>query len=190
MLLVSMPGAVVFWVIIHPLIDFWRKRGAVAAYAVAFGAMLTIGIMLFLYRDALLGMDLGTHWLLFGIGLLMYVTTWIMERLLRRHLKFKTLVGVPEIKGQSTNMLDQGMYRLVRHPRYLAIMIGMFGWSFMCNYVGTYLLSALMIPGLLLIVFLEERELVSRFGDEYREYQKRVPRIVPTLSSFRAATGR
>jgi len=38
---------------------------------------------------------------------------------------------------------------------------------------------ALVALGLHLVTVLEERELVSRFGDAYREYQHRAPRFVP-----------
>jgi len=37
-----------------------------------------------------------------------------------------------------------------------------------------------LAPGYLLLV-LEERELLDRFGDAYREYQRDVPRLIPRL---------
>ena len=40
-----------------------------------------------------------------------------------------------------------------------------------------------MVPILHLVVLLEERELLERFGDAYRDYAGRVPRYVPRLRS-------
>jgi protein-S-isoprenylcysteine O-methyltransferase Ste14 len=40
-------------------------------------------------------------------------------------------------------------------------------------------MAFLTIPGLHAIVLLEERELVERFGQEYRDYALRVPRYIP-----------
>ena len=41
------------------------------------------------------------------------------------------------------------------------------------------LLLPIGAAGLVLIVRLEERELVERFGDEYETYRERVPMFVP-----------
>jgi protein-S-isoprenylcysteine O-methyltransferase Ste14 len=36
----------------------------------------------------------------------------------------------------------------------------------------------LLPPGYGMLVF-EERELIDRFGEEYRQYQREVPRLIP-----------
>jgi len=69
----------------------------------------------------------------------------------------------------------------VRHPRYLSAGIGMMANALIVNYLGLYiLLVSALAPGYLLLV-LEERELLDRFGDAYREYQRDVPRLIPRL---------
>jgi len=95
------------------------------------------------------------------------------------------LVGIPEFskadnKGQ---VLSEGIYGRVRHPRYVAIMIGTLAWALFVNYVGVYVLAILTLPGLYLVAVLEERELLERFGDEYARYRERVPRFVPRLGT-------
>ena len=188
LMLVSFPGAYVFWFIIHPFIDFWRSRGLLAAYVTTFGSMAAIGFMAFWFRDFLMGRDLGTNWWFFSIGLGLYLLCWIMERMVRRHLKFKILVGVPELKNSSEQkLLTEGMFRLVRHPRYLTIIVGMIGWSLICNYTGIYLLVAISIPLFVAITMFEEKELLRRFGGQYEQYRRDVPRIFPTLGSFKSA---
>ena len=49
------------------------------------------------------------------------------------------------------------------------------------NYLGLYILVMSVIPLGYLVLVLEERELVDRFGDAYREYQRDVPRLIPRL---------
>jgi protein-S-isoprenylcysteine O-methyltransferase Ste14 len=47
--------------------------------------------------------------------------------------------------------------------------------------LGVYIIVALLIPALYITILLEERELIDRFGDDYVEYSKSVPRLIPKI---------
>lgn len=181
-LLVSLPAAILFWIIVHPFIAFWRRTPPAVTYVTAFSLMGAAGATLYQFRSSLVGHDLGTSWILFSLGVIGYVVSAWLDRRVRKHLQLRTLVGVPELKGEAAQLLDEGPYRMVRHPRYLVYLIGVIGWSLMTNYSGTYILAALGIPGLYLIAWFEERELVQRFGQRYEDYRRTVPRLIPRLS--------
>ena len=55
----------------------------------------------------------------------------------------------------------------------------------MSNYIGLYILVLLLFPVGHLTMVLEERELVERFGDAYRQYQREVPRLIPRFRRTR-----
>jgi protein-S-isoprenylcysteine O-methyltransferase Ste14 len=78
-------------------------------------------------------------------------------------------------------LVTEGIYARIRHPRYLSVLLGLVGLALMANYFGIYVVVAAFVPGLYAIIILEERELVERFGDAYRDYCKRVPRLIPRL---------
>jgi len=48
-----------------------------------------------------------------------------------------------------------------------------------------YVLIVLTFPVGFVMLMFEERELVDRFGAEYRQYQREVPRLVPRLYKAR-----
>ena len=50
------------------------------------------------------------------------------------------------------------------------------------NHLATYVAAAISFPMIFLIVVLEERELRTRFGSDYLDYCRSVPRFVPRLS--------
>ena len=82
-------------------------------------------------------------------------------------------------------LLTEGAYSVVRHPRYLSAGIGVIGNALIINYLGLYItILVLFSTGLVMLVF-EERELVDRFGDPYRQYQREVPRIIPRFRKRR-----
>jgi protein-S-isoprenylcysteine O-methyltransferase Ste14 len=67
----------------------------------------------------------------------------------------------------------------MRHPRYGGALLGVVAVALFVNYLGIYVMGALLFPGLYLVTILEEKELSERFGDPYRKYQRQVPRFIP-----------
>ncbi|KKH46037.1 protein-S-isoprenylcysteine methyltransferase [Methanosarcina sp. 1.H.T.1A.1] len=77
----------------------------------------------------------------------------------------------------------RGIYRWVRDPFLLSGLVIMWLTPFMTvNLLVIYLLSTIY---LYLGSLHWESRLVSQFGDEYREYQKRVHRIIPHSGGYR-----
>lgn len=177
-----------FWLVIHPFVSFWRSKGLVPAYIVASIVLVGTGTSLCLFREQLMGRDLGNHWLLLALAVVLYaVATWI-EVQCRKTLEKRTLTGVPELRNESSSetLLNTGIYRLIRHPRYLSIITQMLAFSIAANYLGIFVLLVVAVCGVVLIGGLEERELVQRFGAAYKDYRNEVPRLIPTRASLRA----
>jgi protein-S-isoprenylcysteine O-methyltransferase Ste14 len=183
LVVVSLPPAIVFWFVVHPFAAFWRGVGPWVTYGVNIGILVGSIVVLWAFRDVLVGTDMGfRQWMLApSIGL--YVASMGLEVSCRKYLKFKILAGLPEVAPQlmTSKLLDQGIYGRVRHPRYLAIALGTLGWALFSGYTGAVAVALGTIPALVLVTVIEERELLERFGDEYAEYRKRVPRLIPRL---------
>jgi protein-S-isoprenylcysteine O-methyltransferase Ste14 len=81
-----------------------------------------------------------------------------------------------------SNVLQiSGVHRYVRHPLYLGTFIFLWGlflliplWS---SLIAVVLIQAYTQTG---IIF-EEKKLVAEFGDQYRDYQQAVPKLIPGL---------
>ncbi|MEM1040208.1 MAG: isoprenylcysteine carboxylmethyltransferase family protein [Pseudomonadota bacterium] len=183
---VILPVVLAFWITIHGGSRFWRRQKPAYAYSAALLAMVVAGGLAVVYRTTLLGADLGGYVVLFGLGAVVYGLSFLLWRPIKKALDFSTFAGVPEVSGKAIDLIQTGPFKLVRHPRYLMVAIGLIGWALMANYAGVYLVGLLSLAGLALVVWLEERDLTDRFGNAYRAYQKQVPQLVPTLASWKA----
>lgn len=180
LVLVAYPSGLVFWLVVHPFVTTWRRVGPVGTYTASLGIVALVGATLFVFRATLLIADLGTQGVLVATAGLVMAAGLSVEIGCRRLLTLRTLVGVPEIRDEREGVLLQdGLYGWVRHPRYLGGTLGLVASALFANHLGTYLVVLIFLPGIYVIAVLEERELVARFGNAYRAYQQRVPRLLP-----------
>ncbi|WP_104112083.1 isoprenylcysteine carboxylmethyltransferase family protein [Arthrobacter sp. N199823] len=72
-----------------------------------------------------------------------------------------------------------GIYARVRHPQYLGFLTIMFGFLLQ----WPTLLTLIMFPILAVVYHRlakhEEKDMTAEFGDEYRDYARRVPAFIP-----------
>jgi len=180
-LVVPPPGAC-FWLVIHPYARWWRKVGPLQTYLTLVPVWVVANVLLFQIRELLVGRDLSTNWSLIAISSIFFAVMAALELQYWKYLSVRTLVGLPELSQpelQEGRLLREGIYGVVRHPRYLSALVSLVGIALASNYIGLYILVLLLLPVGHLTMVLEERELVERFGDAYRQYQREVPRLIP-----------
>jgi protein-S-isoprenylcysteine O-methyltransferase Ste14 len=88
--------------------------------------------------------------------------------------------GLVAIQPGHTLVTD-GIYKVIRHPSYLGLLAGSFGWALAFRSGAGLLLAALMIVPLISRIRAEEALLRDQFGSDYEAYCARTSRLVPGL---------
>ncbi len=174
------PIVPILWVQVHTWPNFWRKLGGLT-YAVVIPEWLVVASLAVIFRNFLLGDQLDFR-VLSWLGVLVLISGLALNVLTGRQMSLKSLVGYPELKLSEGRLVSAGPFSVVRHPAYLAHILILAGVFLITGYTGTGFLALFdILISYCVIIPLEERELEERFGDDYREYKRRVPKFLPRL---------
>ena len=100
--------------------------------------------------------------------------------------------GVPKGKSymQTSRLVKNGLYGIVRHPQYTGGLLLMLAMMMVSQHPVVVISGLIAIPIFYVDIAREDRRLVRLFGNEYRRYMKRVPRTNFILGLARACRRR
>ncbi len=127
-----------------------------------------------------LALPVWARWVGVGLGIACLPLLWTLFQSIGSNISETVLTK------KNHKLVMTGPFRWIRHPLYTVAMLLFFSyglmasnwWMMMFTALGLVLIEVLVIPK-------EEVELIAKFGDEYRDYQERVGKLLPRLSSLR-----
>jgi protein-S-isoprenylcysteine O-methyltransferase Ste14 len=174
------PVIPLMWIPVHAATEFFRRLGRTTYLFVAI-FWIAAAYLIFLNRGIILSHRFEIPLLLSIAGLILFVAGTFLHIWTAALLTFPGIVGIHEIsEPQGSRLVDRGPFSAVRHPTYLAhtmMFLGVFLFTGSIS-VGILTISDFIVVNAVIIP-LEERELLQRFGGAYREYIKKVPRLIP-----------
>ena len=82
---------------------------------------------------------------------------------------------------RTEKIVTTGIYSIVRHPQYFGGLLAHIGRFFLLSAGHSLLSTPLMAVIIYTISKKEEKELIKEFGEEYEDYRKKVPMLMPRL---------
>jgi protein-S-isoprenylcysteine O-methyltransferase Ste14 len=90
--------------------------------------------------------------------------------------------GTPAPIDPPTTLVVRGLYRYVRNPMYVGVLLVIVGWTVLTRSPNVAIYGASVAMAFhLFVVFVEEPMLRARFGESYGTYCRSVSRWWPTL---------
>jgi protein-S-isoprenylcysteine O-methyltransferase Ste14 len=107
------------------------------------------------------------------IGLIIRVTSII---------KLKQQFTYTVTKIENHELIETGLYKIIRHPGYLGQLIIFLGTSVcLSNWLSILLMIIPVLSGYLNRIKIEERFMVEQMGQKYIDYRKRTKRLIPGI---------
>ena len=134
-----------------------------------FAVIGQIVLAILLYDDSASALRINVGW---GVLWLSAIFGWLPIFTFRRK-------GKPSGKSytSTTVVVDSGVYAVVRHPQYLAGILLAVALPLITLHWSIILLGIIAIAIIYQTTFDEEKASLEKFGDAYRQYMERVPRL-------------
>ena len=180
-------AAFVIWLLPEVISSFTDTNGKdIKVHDRSSGVVLLVCIWLGIYLSiniTFAARSFSIPWhrtLLFAIGIVLMLAgvafRWYSIRILGKY--FTRQVAIQP--GQT--VVENGPYRLIRHPSYSGALITIFGLGLaFTNWLSLIVVMVITFIGYSYRVSVEEKILVNALGEAYRQYMQRTKRFVPFL---------
>lgn len=176
------PVVPLFWIPVHGFPDVFRKIGLLT-YVFPLVTWLPVAYLIYSERSFLLNHKFVFPAFLAVVGLVIFIAGMLLQFWTAKLLRISGLIGLPEVSRETRGrFVAEGAFSVVRHPTYLShtmILLGVFLITGVIAVGITAIIDLLVVN--LVVIPLEEKELMTRFGEEYRQYRNRVPRYFPVI---------
>jgi protein-S-isoprenylcysteine O-methyltransferase Ste14 len=147
-----------------------RMKGG-SMYYVA-GALLIIAYLFLWFLDNPAGIEELRYvgWIILAVGLVLIFLP---------KFAFRSKGNVEKEKDwtETSVLVDTGIYSVIRHPLYLGWLLMYFAIIFWSQHWLTIIIGVMGMICVYLISRQEDQRLVEKFGDDYKDYMRKVPRM-------------
>jgi protein-S-isoprenylcysteine O-methyltransferase Ste14 len=171
----------------------WRTLGIYEAFIIAlfsemYGFPLTIYILSSLFGLELSfghaqGHLLGT--LLSKAGIMSMEAAWALVMVASSTIIFFGLFlmsrGWSSIHSTNGELVTDGIYRYVRHPQYLGLIVITVGLLIQWPTIITLAMWHVLVVMYYRLAKREEKEALEAFGERYKEYKRQTPMFFPSI---------
>ncbi len=186
MMVMMWPAVPMFLIELHVAVRFWRRLG-IWTYLVVILEWLPVAFVLLLLQGAILSLEVTLNLPFFFFGIILVAAGVALHVWTAKLIGIKATIGYTELRPDAQSdrkaLVTSGPFSVVRHPSY---------WAHTAVFTGIFLITGIIALGIIALIdlaityfittSLEDRELVQRFANDYRNYQERVPKLFPKPS--------
>lgn len=111
----------------------------------------------------------------------------IVIRLAFKHYSIQKFLGLKQVESarsepfQDESLQTEGILQYIRHPLYAGTILILTGFWLFSPTLANLITVTMAIIYILIGIQLEEAKLIRMYGNQYEEYKKRVPMLIPSF---------
>lgn len=172
----------IWWIPVHSAKRFVRALGF-SAYLIVLVLWFPMAFLVYTCKDFIFSFRINIPAVMSVAGMFLFLFGSFVQLWIVRLLTISGITGTMEIQDKAQGgPVTRGPFAVVRHPTYL---------SHALMFFGTFLWTGIIAAGLValadlaiisaIVIPLEEKELLIRFGKRYESYMEKVPRLIPGI---------
>lgn len=114
-----------------------------------------------------------------SIGLTIALAGFSIRKAAKKILGNYFLNGINSLRNHK--LVKHGIYGHIRHPIYLGAILLNLGAILLFSSLPGFIVMLGCVPCILYRIRFEEKMLIEKFGEEYRDYMKKTKKIIPFI---------
>jgi protein-S-isoprenylcysteine O-methyltransferase Ste14 len=179
-LIMFWPVVPIWWIPVHKAKQLVRRFG-LSAYLVVLVLWLPVAFLIYVCRNFIFTFRMNVPAAISVAGICLFLFGGFVQLWVVKVLTIRGITGRTEIWDETHGEpITRGPFAVVRHPTYLSHTFMFFGAFLWTGIIAAALVAIADIATILaIIVPLEEKELLVRFGESYKSYMGKVPGFIP-----------
>jgi len=145
-------------------------------------AAITLVLLLW-YQFSIVSIKLfDSKMIRFGLSLLFIIPGIVIMMICIRKY-FYDLSGIQALQKDrpsiTPTLQQNGLHNIVRHPLYFGTLLFVWGLLIMFPLISNLIAAVVLTIYVVIGIELEEKKLLLEYGDEYLQYSKKVPKLIP-----------
>ena len=100
-LVITLPPLFLYWLLIHPFVNFWRGKGIGPAFTIILSVIIAGMIGLFSLRHFLLGIDYGSSYPLAAVGVTLLIVSGSAAIQAAKTPRYQNPAGLPRDRSRA-----------------------------------------------------------------------------------------
>ena len=150
----------------------WYANRVDLVLACLYTPLMILQLVLFFLHSNYLGIDILAY-----IGMVIWALSAVFGIVPIYTFRKRGGVAQGESYIKTTKLVDTGVYSIVRHPQHLAGLLLIIALMFTTQHWLSVIAGAIAFAASYFDTVRADAPLVEKFGDDYRLYMKRVPRL-------------
>lgn len=135
------------------------------AYIIMYCLMILFSILFYNSVNSIILLYIGWFTLVFGLIIVLYSS------------QLRQKARIQENKVVRETFVENGLYSLVRHPEFLGHILIFLALIFIAQHILNLVIGIILIVLLYFAMIDEEKKNIEKFGNTYKDYMHRVPRV-------------